>query len=116
METMPFAGVAMPHEIEPVRADPVEAREWSIELLAEILRIAGLVALEERKRRSPPSAEDVDRVVELCRMNVRQETRLQELINMLLACLGYGSLFFLRYASRTHGVRQAQGSNWSICF
>ena len=47
MEAKPFAGVAMPLNIKAVGADPVEAGEERIELLAEIVPEAGAVALDE---------------------------------------------------------------------
>ncbi len=75
MEPMPFAGVPMPHEVVKARADPVEPRERRIELLAQVVRIAGPIALEKCVRRSAPSADDVDRVVELCGTYIRQKAR-----------------------------------------
>ena len=38
MEAEPFSGVAMPLDVEAVGADPVEASEGRVELLAEIFR------------------------------------------------------------------------------
>jgi len=47
MEAEPFSGVAMPLNVEAVGADPVEASEGRVELLAEIFREAGAVALDK---------------------------------------------------------------------
>ena len=48
MEAEPFSGVAMPLDVEAVGADPVGARpKERVELLAEIFREAGAVALDE---------------------------------------------------------------------
>ncbi len=46
MKTEPFSGVAVPLDIEAVAGDPVEAGEGGIELLAEIFRETGAVALD----------------------------------------------------------------------
>ena len=65
MEGKPLASVAMPLNIKAVGADPVEAGEGRIELLAEIVREAGAVALDEAIFGTEPSAENVDGIVEL---------------------------------------------------
>ena len=61
MEAKPFASVAMPLNIKAVGADPVEAGEGRIELLAEMVREAGAVALDEANIGAVPSAENVGR-------------------------------------------------------
>ena len=67
MEAEPFSGVAMPLNVEAVGADPVEASEGRVELLAEIFREAGAVALDEAILGAMPFAEDIDGIVELRR-------------------------------------------------
>ena len=67
MEAEPFSGVAMPLDVEAVGADPVEASEGRVELLAEIFREAGAVALDEAILGAMPFAEDIDGIVELRR-------------------------------------------------
>ena len=67
MEAEPFSGVAMPLDVEAVGADPVEASEGRVELLAEIFREAGAVALDEAILGAVPFAEDIDGIVELRR-------------------------------------------------
>ena len=47
MQAEPFSGVTVPLDFEAVAADPVEAGERGVELLAEILWKAGAVALNE---------------------------------------------------------------------
>src|SRR5712671_3978465 len=81
MEAEPFSGVAMPLDVEAVGADPVEASEGRVELLAEIFREAGAVALDEAILGAMPFAEDIDGIVELRRPDGRQETRLQEFVD-----------------------------------
>ena len=66
MEAKPFASVAMPLDIKAVRADPVEAGEGRIELLAEMVREAGAVARRSRgpcpiRGDRPPGWHDRDR-------------------------------------------------------
>ena len=56
MEAEPFSGVAMPLNVEAVGADPVEASEGRVELLAEIFREAGAVALDEAMPGAMPFA------------------------------------------------------------
>ena len=67
MEAEPFSGVAMPLDVEAVGADPVEASEGRVELLAEIFREARAVALDEAILGAMPFAEDIDGIVELRR-------------------------------------------------
>jgi hypothetical protein len=67
MEAEPFSSVAMPLDVEAVGADPVEASEGRVELLAEIFREAGAVALDEPILGAMPFAEDIDGIVELRR-------------------------------------------------
>src|ERR1700729_371893 len=67
MEAEPLSGVAMPLDVEAVGADPVEASEGRVELLAEIFREAGAVALDEAILGAMPFAEDIDGIVELRR-------------------------------------------------
>ena len=59
IQAEPFSGVAVPLEIEAVAADPVEAGEGGVELLAEVLREAGAVALNEPILGAVPFAEGV---------------------------------------------------------
>lgn len=67
MQTEPFSGVAVPLDVEAIVADPVEASKGSVELLAEILREAGAVALNEAILGAVPLSQDVDGIVELRR-------------------------------------------------
>ena len=95
MEAEPFSGVAMPLDVEAVGADPVEASEGRVELLAEIFREAGAVALDEAILGAMPFAEDIDGIVELRRPDGRQETRLQEFVDESFAGCGNASPFGL---------------------
>src|ERR1700691_35336 len=95
MEAEPFSGVAMPLNVEAVGADPVEASEGRVELLAEIFREAGAVALDEAILGAMPFAEDIDGIVELRRPAGRQETRLQEFVDESFAGCGNASPFGL---------------------
>src|SRR5450432_1710781 len=85
MKAVPFSGVAMPLDVESVAADPVEARERGIELLAEIFLEAGAVALDKAILGAMPFADDIDGIVELRRVDPRQEPRLQELADQPFA-------------------------------
>ena len=67
MEAEPFSGVAMPLDVEAVGANPVEASEGRVELLAEIFREAGAVALDESILGAMPFTGDIDGIVELRR-------------------------------------------------
>jgi hypothetical protein len=50
----------MPLDIEAVAAQPVEAREWAVELFTQVLWEPGSVALDEPVAVPLPLAEDVD--------------------------------------------------------
>ena len=76
MQAEPFSGVTVPLDVEAVAADPVEACERGVELLAEILREAGAVALNEAIFGAVPLSQDIDGVVELRRPDGREEARL----------------------------------------
>ena len=65
MKAVPLSGVPMPLDVEAVTTDPVEAGEGSIELLAEIFREAGAIALDEAVIGTVPFADDIDGIVEL---------------------------------------------------
>ena len=95
VQAEPFFGMAMPLDVEAVAADPVEAGEWGIELLAEIVWEAGAVALDESILRAVPFAADIDRIVELCWSDYSQESRLQEFADQSLARCGDDGLFRL---------------------
>jgi hypothetical protein len=60
MKAEPFSGVAMPLDVETVAGYPVEAGEGGIELLAEVFREAGAIALYEAILGGVPFAEDID--------------------------------------------------------
>ena len=81
MQAEPFSGVAMPLDVEAIPADPVEARERGIELLAEIVRKAGAIALDESIVGAAPFAENVDRVIKLRRADHMQEPADQSLVS-----------------------------------
>jgi len=93
MPAEPFSGVAMPKEVKAVAGDPVEAGERSIELVAEIIRKAGTVALDEAILGAMPLAEEIDGIIEVCRPDVRQEAGPEEPIDQLPA--GYKNVFVL---------------------
>ena len=95
IEAEPLPGVAMPLDVEVVAGDPVEAGEGGIELLAEIFRKAGAVALDEAVFCAMPLAADIDWIVELCPADHRQEARLQELCDQSLARYSNGGFFRL---------------------
>src|SRR5712672_1908354 len=81
MQAEPFAGVAMPLEIEAVAADPVETGEGRVKLFAEILRETGAIALNEAILGAVPLAENIDGIVELRRPDGGQEAGLQEVVD-----------------------------------
>jgi hypothetical protein len=93
MKAEPFSGVAMPLNVEAITAYPVEAGKWGIELLAQIIREAGAITLDEAILGAVPFAENIDWIVELCRPDRGQESRLQELSDQPLAGLGDAGLF-----------------------
>ena len=81
----PLSGVTVPRKIEAIAADPIEASERGIELIAEILRKAGAIALDEAISGAMPPAEDVDGIVELGRLDGGQKARPEEPVDQLLA-------------------------------
>ena len=102
IQAEPFPGVAVPPEIEAVPADPVEPGEGGVELFAEILREAGAVALNEPILGAVPFAENIDGIVELRRLDGRQETGLEEVIDQVLASGGHRRFFCHREAGWSH--------------
>ena len=64
MDAEPLAGVAMPLDIEPVAADPVDPGEGSIKFFAEVFGEARAVTLQEAVFASVPFALNIDRVIE----------------------------------------------------
>ena len=76
MEAEPFSGVTVPLDVEAIVADPIEASERGIELLAEILWKARAVALNEAIFGAVPLAQDIDWVIELGPPDRRQEAGL----------------------------------------
>lgn len=93
MQAEPFSGVAVPLDIEAVAADPVEAGEGGVELLAEVFGEAGAVALNEAILGAVPLSQDIDGIVELRRPDGRQETGLQEVVDQVLAGGGHRRFF-----------------------
>ena len=85
MQAEPLSGVTVPLDVEAIATDPVEAGERGVELFAGILREAGTVALNEAIFGAVPLSQDIERVVELCRPDSRQEAGLQEAVDQLLA-------------------------------
>jgi hypothetical protein len=81
----PFSGVTVPLDVEAIAADPVEAGKRGVELFADILREAGAVALNEAIFGAVPFSQDIDGIVELRRPDRGQESRLQEVVDQLLA-------------------------------
>jgi len=78
MDAEPLAGMAMPLDVEPVVADPVDTDEGCIELFAKVLSEARSVALQEAIFASVPFSLNVDRVIIGGRGDDRQELRLQD--------------------------------------
>ena len=85
----------VPLKVEATWADPVEAREWCVELFAGILGKAGAIALNEAVARAMPFAADVDRIVEPRWANDGKEPRLQDFIDQPLTGGGDGGLLDL---------------------
>lgn len=85
IEPPPSTGVATPLE--------VEAGERRVELLAEVVGKAGVVALDEAVLGAARSAEDIDGVVELGRPDLGQEARLHEVGDQVIACRDDADLF-----------------------
>jgi hypothetical protein len=83
----------MPLDVEAVVTDPIEADEGGVELLAEVFRESGAIALDEAIAGALPLALDVDAVVELGWADGGQEPRLQDLVDEPLA--GGGDARFL---------------------
>jgi hypothetical protein len=71
----------MPLDVEAVAADPIEARERSVELFAEVLRKPGAVALDEAIARALSFALDVDAVIEGGGPDGGQEPRFENLVD-----------------------------------
>jgi hypothetical protein len=92
MDPEPLAGVAMPLDIEPVAADPVDTGEGSIEFFTRVFGEARSVTLQEAVFASVPFALKIDRKIELCRGDNRQKPRFEDGVNELLACDRDGSL------------------------
>src|SRR6185437_2566703 len=121
IKAQPSSGVAMPLDIEAITAHPVEPRERSIELFAQVFWEARPVALHEPVAVSVPCAENVDGIIELGRSDGREESRLQNPVDEALAGRGDGGLFgrrrtggpaFHRHAAtplEPTAVRQFQG-------
>ncbi|MBB4198741.1 hypothetical protein GGD83_002545, partial [Rhodoblastus sphagnicola] len=63
IKAMQLSGVAMPLDVEAIAADPVQARERSIELLAKVVLESGAIANDEAIVGSASLAEDVDGIV-----------------------------------------------------
>ena len=85
MQAEPFSSVSVPLQVKAIMTDPVEPGEGRVEFVAAILREAGAVTLNETILGTVPLAEDVDRIVELRRPDRGQETRLQEVVDQVLA-------------------------------
>src|SRR5580693_9169249 len=102
MQAEPFSGVAVPLEVEATAADPVEAGEGRVELVAEILREAGAVALDEAILGAVPLAEDIDGIVELRRPDGGQKAGLQEVVDQMLAGGRHRRFFCRGKAARSH--------------
>ncbi|WP_181419002.1 hypothetical protein [Rhodopseudomonas faecalis] len=83
----------MPLQIEAIRADPVQAREWRVKFFTQGFGLAGSIALDEPITASMPFADDIDRVVERGGADCWQESRLQHLVDEPLAGDGDGGLF-----------------------
>jgi hypothetical protein len=75
----PFPGVAHPVSVEAVRSHVVEAGERRIELFHQVWLVAGAVAGDESVASRSPITMDVDRIVELGWLDLRQEARLQDI-------------------------------------
>jgi hypothetical protein len=95
MKAEPCFGVATPLDIEAIEADPVEAGEGGLELLAEIFRETRAVALDEAIIGAAPFAENIDWIVELRRPDHWQESRLQEFVDQSFANRGDAGFFGL---------------------
>jgi hypothetical protein len=128
MEPEPFAGLTVPLDVEAIAVDPVEAGERGVELLAEILREAGAVALNEAIFGAVRFSQDIDGIVELRRPDSGQETGLQEVVDQcwqavvttdLSAADRPLAVMCLLHAASTWlgiGFRQFQGrSSTSLC-
>src|SRR5260370_5296365 len=89
MKAKPFSGVTVPLEVEAVGADQVETGEGGVELLAEILREAGAVALDEAIFGAVPLSMNIDGIVELRRPDSGEEWRLQEVVDQVLGGGGH---------------------------
>lgn len=115
IEPEPLPGVAMPLDVEAVWADPIEAGKGRIELLAEIVREAGTVALDEAELGTAPFAVDIDWVVELGRPDLGQKSGLHEVGNQVFARTGDPDLFSFRECGTwlrrlAHGAGSASAS------
>src|SRR3954453_14554968 len=95
VELPPFARMAHPIDVEPVRSNTVEPHEWSVEFLALVVFHAGPVALDESIARACPGAVNVDDIVPSGRFYLREELRFEEISNDGLAGLDDGLLLGL---------------------
>ena len=93
MDAEPLAGMAMPLDIEPAAADPVDAGEGSVEFFTEVFGEARSVTLQEAVFASVPFALNIDRVIELGWGNDRQKPRFQDGVDERQACGRDGGLF-----------------------
>src|SRR5579863_9752753 len=97
----------MPKEVKAVAGDPVESGERSVELVAEIIREAGTVALDEAILGAMPLAEEIDGIIEVCRPDDRQEAGPEEPIDQLPAGAGHRRFFCRGETGRSHVVAHA---------
>src|SRR5579859_2550216 len=107
VETEPGAGMPMPLDVKAVVADPIQAREGVVEFLAEVLREAGQVALNEAVGTAAPLAADVDDIVGRGGVDGREESRLQHVIDEPLTGGRDPGFLRLRYSHGGPFRRQA---------
>jgi len=112
MQAKPFAGVTMPLEVKAIAADPVEAGERGVELLAEILREAGAVTLDEPISGAVPFSLDVDGIVELRGPDGGQEAGLQEVVDQLLTGGRHRRFICRGQTARSHLSSSHAASTW----
>jgi hypothetical protein len=87
--------VPHPVNVEAIRTHMVETDERRIELNTGIIRMSGTVALDEAVAARSPVTTDVDGVVELSWLDLRQKAGLQDVGDEGFAC-GDDRLFFGR--------------------
>ena len=91
-------------DIKPVRPHSVKTGEGRIEFLAAIVRHARTVTLDEPVTPGAPVTADVDRIIPLGRLDLRQELGLQNVAHESFARRDYALPFDIVHSERPRRV------------